>query len=129
MTDRSNELREQRPERRDVLLWIAVLAGPLAWGLTEQISYMIAPTACWLGRPVLLYIVPLATLLVTGVGALIARRRWYLESGETEGSTEKGDFQESRRRFMAAAGFWMCVAFAVAILATAIPPLILRVCD
>jgi hypothetical protein len=126
MTDRTNELREQRPERRDVLLWIAVLAGPFAWGLTEQISYMIAPTACWLGRPVLLYIVPLATLLITGAGALIARRRWHHEA---EGSTEKGDFQESRRRFMAAAGFWMCVAFAVAILATATPPLILRVCD
>ena len=49
MTDRSAQIRDSRPERRDVVLWIPVLAGPLAWVLTEQLSYMLAPTACWQG--------------------------------------------------------------------------------
>jgi hypothetical protein len=126
MTDRANEIRQHRPERRDVLLWFAVLVGPLAWALTEQISYMIAPTACWSRNRFILHLVPLGALLIVAGGALIARRRWH---HEPEGSTEKGDFQNSRRRFMAVAGFWFCIAFALAILASAIPPMILRVCD
>src|SRR4051794_3810788 len=100
MTERTGELREQRPERRDVLLWIAVLAGPLAWALTELVCYTIAPTACWSRNQFMLHLVPLGTLLIVAGGALIARRRWH---HEPEGSTEKGDFQESRRRFMAVA--------------------------
>jgi hypothetical protein len=115
-----------RPERGDVLLWVAVLAGPLAWALTELLSYGIAPTACWSRNKLMLHLVPLGALLIVAAGAAIAWRRL---DGEPAGSTEKGDFQESRRRFMAAAGFWLCLAFALAILATAIPPMILRVCD
>jgi hypothetical protein len=115
-----------RPGRRDVLLWFSVLAGPLAWALTEQLSYMLTPTACWTGRQVILYLVPLTTLLIVLAGALIARRP---VKGEPEGSTEKGLPEDSRVRFMALAGFWLCVSFALAILAQAVPTLVLRVCD
>lgn len=129
MTDRTNEIRRQPPdgpERRDVLLWAAVLTGPLAWALTEMLCYYLAPTACWTRNKLLLHLVPLAALLVVATGAVLARHRL---GREPEGSTEKGDFHESRRRFMAVAGFWLCIAFALAILALAIPPMILRVCD
>lgn len=126
MADRSNELKENRPERRDVLLWIPVLAGPVSWALTEQLSYMLTPTACWTGNHLLLYIVPICTLLIVLGCAFFAYGRWQREP---EGSTETGDPGDSRARFMAMAGFWACVFFAVVILAETVPNLVLRVCD
>jgi uncharacterized membrane protein YidH (DUF202 family) len=126
MADRSNELKENRPERRDVLLWIPVLAGPIAWALTEQLSYMLTPTACWTGSHLLLYLVPLCMVVIVLACAALAHGRW---KRQPEGSTAAGDPRESRARFMAMAGFWLCVSFAVVILAEAVPNLILRVCD
>lgn len=126
MADRSSEIKANRPERRDVLLWLPVLAGPVAWILTEQVSYMLAPTACWNRQHFLLFLVPLGTLLLVAAGAAVAWSRWQREP---EGSTEQGDPRDSRRRFMAVCGFWACVGFAVVILATEVPNLVLKVCD
>jgi hypothetical protein len=126
MPDRSNEIKENRPARGDVLLWIPVLAGPVFWALTEQLSYMLTPTACWTGSHLMLYLVPLCTLAIVLACAFFAYGRW---KRQPEGSTEKGDPRESRARFMAMAGFWLCLSFAVVILAEAVPNLILRVCD
>jgi hypothetical protein len=137
-TDPGAERREQHPERPkpprpgDVQLVIAVLAGPLAWALAEVASYSLAPTACWLGHPLVLYLVPLGPLLVVLAGAGLAWRRWRRqagEPGEPAGSTEKGDPGDSRARFMALAGFWLCLGFALAIVAFGLPPLLLKVCD
>ena len=126
MADRSQEIKENRPARGDVLLWVPVLAGPIAWALTEQLSYMLTPTACWAGSHLLLYLVPLSTLVIVLGCALFAHGRW---KRQPEGSTEKGDPRESRARFMAMSGFWLCVSFAVVILAETVPNLVLRVCD
>jgi hypothetical protein len=126
MADRSREIQQSRPERRDVLLWLPVLAGPVAWILAEQLSYVLAPTACWKGQPLLLHLVPLATLAIAAAGAAFARR---LGRRQPEESTETGDPKASRRRFMAVFGFWSCLGFALAILATEVPNLVLRVCD
>jgi hypothetical protein len=126
MADRSQEIREHRPERHDVLLRIPGLAGPIARALTEQLSYMLTPTACWTGNHLLLYLVPLCTVVIVLACALFAHGRW---KREPEGSTETGPPRVSRARFMAMAGFWLCVSFAVVILAEAVPNLVLRVCD
>src|SRR6185503_20847386 len=93
MADRSAELREERAEPRppgagDIQLVAAVLAGPLAWALAELASYSFAPTACWLGHPLGLYLVPLGPLLVVLAGAALAWRRWHREPA---GSTETGE--------------------------------------
>jgi hypothetical protein len=126
MADRSREIQESRPERRDVLLWLPVLAGPVAWILAEQLSYVLAPTACWNRQPFMLHLVPLGTLAIAAAGAAFARSRW---KRQPEGSTETGDPRESRSRFMALFGFWSCLGFALAILATEVPNLVLKVCD
>jgi hypothetical protein len=126
MADRTSELQENRPELPDVLLWLAALAGPLAWAATEMLGYALAPTACWSGRQFFLHLIPVATLLIAAAGAALARLRWR---AEPSGSTETGDTRQSRRRFMALFGFWACLGFAVAILAQEVPNLVLRVCD
>jgi hypothetical protein len=115
----------QEPSR-DRALWFSVLAGPFAWALTEQLSYMLTPTACWTGSHFILYLVPLGALLIVLAGAAVARSRWRRAP---EGSTERGYPEDSRIRFMAVAGFWLCVSFAVVILAETVPNLVLRVCD
>jgi hypothetical protein len=119
----------ERLDRADLLLWFAVLAGPLAFALAELASYSLAPTACWLGHPLVLYLVPLFPLLVVLAGAALARRRWHRAPGEPAGSTETGEPGDSRARFMALAGFWLCLGFALAIVAFTLPPLLLKVCD
>ena len=94
MADRTNEIKENRPERRDVLLWIPVLAGPIAWALTEQLSYMLTPTACWTGSHLLLYLVPVCTLLIVLACAVFAHGRWKRRAGGVDGD---GGPRESRR--------------------------------
>jgi hypothetical protein len=127
--DRSAELQRERPaplQPGDVQLVIAVLAGPLAWALAELAGYSLAPTACWLGHPLVLYLAPLFPLLIVLAGAGLAWHRWRREPA---GSTETGETEDSRARFLAHAGFWLCLGFALAIVAFALPPLLLKVCD
>ena len=117
-------------ERRDVLLWLGLLAGPIAWYLHEQLSYMLAPSACAAGSHAFLHLVTLGTLLLAAAGAAVAWGRW---KALPEGSTERGETREeaetSRARFMALAGMTSCAAFALIILADEIPNLVLGVCD
>jgi hypothetical protein len=126
MANPTTDPREPEIERRDVHLWLAVLAGPFAWALQQQVSYMITPTVCASGRHVFLHLVTLAALLIAGAGAALAWKRW---KAAPEGSTEKGDPIGSRVRFMALCGVLTCVFFALVILATEVPNLVLRVCD
>ena len=126
MANPTTDPREPDIERRDVLLWLAVLAGPFGWALQQQVSYMTTPTACASGRHVLLHLVSLGALLIVGAGTASAWGRW---KAAPEGSTEKGDPKGSRIRFMALCALTTCVFFLLVILATEVPNLVLRVCD
>jgi hypothetical protein len=111
--------------RRDVLLWLAVFAGPLAWAVDELTSYSLAPTACEAGTKAMLHLVTLLTLLVSLGGALLARS---VGRSLPEGSSKSGS-RDSRARFMALAGTAMGLGFAVAIVAMEVPNWVLRVCQ
>jgi hypothetical protein len=126
MTAHDVDPRPQRVERRDVLLWLAVLAGPLAWAAQLQINYAFAPTACDLGGKTLLHLVSLGAFLVAAAGALLARIWW---KKLPDGSAEMGDAEESRARFMALSGMMLGAFFAIVIAASDVPNWTLRVCD
>jgi hypothetical protein len=111
--------------RRDVLLWLAVLAGPFAWAVDELTSYSLAPTACDAGTKWMLHLVFLVTLLVSLGGALLARS---VGRGLPEGSSEEGS-RDSRARFMALAGTVMGVVFALVIVAEEVPNWVVGVCQ
>jgi hypothetical protein len=118
--------RTSHVERRDVLLWIGLLAGPIAWALHEQVSYMTAETACHSGTVIYQHLATLGTLLLALAGLLIAWRRLQRAP---ESSTEKGDPRASRIHFMALAGVTCSAWFALVILAAWIPNLILGPCQ
>ncbi|HYG65186.1 MAG TPA: hypothetical protein VEL74_21575 [Thermoanaerobaculia bacterium] len=108
------------------MLWAGVMAGPLAWALHQQVSYMLVPTACAKGTEGMLHLVTLAALLMAAAGALISWRSW---KRLPEGSTEMGDAQDTRRRFMALWGLVLSLAFSLVIVAGEIPNWFLGACD
>lgn len=118
--------RPPRIERRDVLLWLAFLAGPTAWALQLLTNYSLTATACALGGKTFLHLVSLVTFLVAVAGAFLA---WVWWRKLPEGSTEFGDAEQSRARFMALAGVAICAFFALVIVAAEVPNWALRVCD
>jgi hypothetical protein len=126
MTAQDVDRRPARLERRDVLLWLAVLAGPLAWAAQLQINYALAATACAMGGKMFLHLVSLGAFLLAAAGALVAWRWW---KKLPEGSTERGDAEGSRARFMALSGMLMGAFFALVIVALEVPNWTLRVCD
>lgn len=126
MANPTTDPREPRIERRDVLLWLGVLAGPFAWALQQQVSYMISPTLCAAGHRGVLHLVTLGALLIAAAGGAVAWHRWRAVYA---GSTSKGIPEGSRVRFMALGGMAACVFFALVILATEIPNFVLRVCE
>jgi hypothetical protein len=125
-TPQSTDPRLLRLDRRDVLLMLAVMAGPFAWAVDELASYSLAPTACADGTKWMLYLVTVLTLLVSLGGAALAHS---VGRGLPDGSTHQGDPTVTRARFLARAGAVLGLSFALVILATAVPNLVLEVCQ
>jgi len=106
-------------------LWTGILAGPTAWALAHTIDYTIVRLTCSTGRvAVLLGVVPVALAIVAG-GAVAAFHAW--RDTANDGPTD-GDQPRQRARFMALLGLITCAFFALAIVAEAIPPLVLDAC-
>jgi hypothetical protein len=111
---------------RDLLtLWVGVLLPPVAWFLSQQISYVLVPWACATGQQFALLLVDLAMILLAGTGGVMAWRSWQRTS------QDHGDEARSmllRSRFMALAGLLSSGMFVLAILAQAMPSFILSAC-
>src|SRR5256885_14838892 len=100
-------------------LWFGILAGPIAWAIDEVIGYTATAHECSTGSRALLHgltIVALATCLSGALSAWSARPN--IESEES-----------NRTDAMAIAGTVLSIAFALVVIATAIPKWILNPCD
>src|SRR5829696_8250191 len=102
----------------NLVLWAGVMAGPLAWALHQQVSYMLVPTACAKGTEGMLHLVTMGALLIAVAGAWTSWRSW---KRLPEGPTDEGDTKETRRRFMALWGLGLSLAFILVIVAGEIP--------
>jgi hypothetical protein len=104
-------------------LWAGLAAGPLAWAALLQTNYVLSYVACEQRHSWMLHLATGIALILVGLGALAA---WWarppLQSGATS-STAQG-----RARFMAVGGLVLCAGFAVVILATEVPVLVLNPC-
>lgn len=101
--------------RQDVLLWLGLLAGPIAFAIDEIVSYAVVSftSSTEHGQHAALYLVTALSLLATLTAFFVAfalNRR----------------VEAPRAKFMALGGVLMSAFFAVVIVAEAIPKILLR---
>lgn len=112
----SEVAREVEIRRSSVLLWSGILAGPFAWATAFELQYSLVAWVCANRALWLFWVTDAAALLVCAAGAWLA---W---------SARRFD-DSPRARFMSASGLLLCFIFAIAIVAVALPPLILHPCE
>ena len=111
--------------RGALLLWFAVMSGPVAWALDQLISYSLVKPVCAAGNKNLLTMISLAALLLvvagTWAGAYCVRR---LPNAELEGGR-----RTDRSYFMALVGIALNALIAILILTAAVPRFVLSPCE
>jgi hypothetical protein len=105
-------------------LWGGLAAGPVAWAALLQTNYVLSYVACEQRHAWMLHVVTAAALLLVALGARMA---WVAAPGLGI-DDEPASPGLSRARFMAVCGLTLCAFFALVILATEIPVLVLRPC-
>jgi hypothetical protein len=103
-------------------LWTGLAAGPLAWAALLQVNYALSYVACERRQIWMLHVATAAALVLVGAGAFTVWLAAPPLIGVTSGTGE------GRARFMALAGLALCAGFAVVIVATEIPVLVLHPC-
>lgn len=111
--------------RRDAALWVAALAGPIAWLVQLQASYTLVGSGCQPRQKLLLWMFLLVALAGSAGGGVLAnavRKRWASNASVDEVSA-------GRIKFMALFALGSSALFTLLILAGAVPVIILRACD
>lgn len=103
-------------------LWAGLAAGPLAWAALLQTNYVLSYVACEQRHTWMLHLATAVALALVALGALAA---WRARPADDEIASATA---EARARFMATGGLALCAGFALVILATELPVLILRPC-
>jgi hypothetical protein len=103
-------------------LWAGIFAGPLAWATDEVVGYTVTAHECSTGSSVFLHALTVSALITCGIGLLCAGSTWAP-------SLDPENDRAERIRSMSLSGIALSLAFAVVILATAIPKWMLSPCD
>jgi hypothetical protein len=110
--------------------WIGVLAGPLAWAALLETNYVLSYVACEQRREWMLHLAAALALALVAAAAWIAWRAapplGY--AAEQEPSTDPSETSVIRAQFMAVGGLALCAFFALVIVATHIPVMVLKPC-
>jgi hypothetical protein len=111
---------------RAAVLWTGILAGPLAWAADLMVRYALVHWSCGTQQTIVLKFISLVTLLVVIGGGVIA---WRAYDQIPSGVPTDGGRPIERSRFMAVVGMVTAALFALAVIATAIPPWVLDACS
>ena len=111
-----------RQPREIALLWMGMLAGPLAWMAQLALNYALTDWTCRSGHRWPLDLAFAVTLAVTEGGALAA---WMVRRPSPPDRTDR---MAARQVFQAWCGLGLCALFALAIAAAMIPRLYLSPC-
>jgi hypothetical protein len=104
-------------------VWTGFALGPLAWGASQQTSYVLATTHCGVGQTSLILAVNAVALVLALIGFGLCWRGWRM----LEGSHETGSAR-SERSFTAVTGMLLSLMFAAVILAQGLANLFLGGC-
>jgi hypothetical protein len=113
-------------KKRDLLLWISVLGGPIVWLVSFEARFALVPWACTFQSKAALFGVFLAALALCAVGATIGWRQWRA-LGENRPTSEGGAFWRSN--FMAIGGMALSAGCGMILVAQAIPEFMLGACQ
>jgi hypothetical protein len=116
---------------RATALWIGLLAGPAVWLVLLETNYVLSYVACGQRQTWMLHLAAAVALLLVAGAAAAAWRAAPPAGGDGPGggaSTDPARTRVIRARFQAVAGLVLCIWFAVVIVATDIPVLVLRPC-
>ena len=118
------------PASRLLALWAGILAGPFAWAALLQTNYVLSYVACEQRHGWMLHVATGAALALIGAAAFAAwRAAASLQPLNDEHVAEHPERTRLlRRRWMALGGLVLCAWFAIVILATEIPALVLHPC-
>ena len=103
-------------------LWAGLAAGPLAWGALLETNYALSYVACEQRHTWMLHLSAGVALVLVGLGALAS----WAAAPPLDGAP--ASTAETRARFMAVGGLALCAWFALVIVATEIPVLVLHPC-
>ena len=103
-------------------LWAGLAAGPLAWGALLETNYVLSYVACEQRHTWMLHVSAGVALVLVGLGALAS----WAAAPPLDGAP--ASTAETRARFMAVGGLALCGWFALVIIATEIPVLLLHPC-
>ncbi len=107
-------------------LWLGPTIGPLAWLIDLQVSFAADRAACEGHSSMLLHVVSITTLLIALLGVWLTWKGWRQAGNEWPGE-EEGIIPRSR--FLAFIGFGTNLMFVAAIIAQAVPKLMLNPCQ
>jgi putative flippase GtrA len=115
--------------RRLLALWSGIMAGPLVWAVLLQTNYVLSYVACEQGHTWMLHLATGIALVLIAAAAAVAWRA----AAPLDALGERADarFDPDRiglLRFMAVGGLGLCAWFAIVILATELPALVLHPC-
>ena len=102
--------------------WSGLAAGPLAWAALLEVNYVLSYVACERRETWMLHLAAAMAMTIVGGGAWAA----WSAAPPLRGATSAAG--EGRVRFMAIGGLALCAWFAVVIIATEIPVLVLHPC-
>jgi len=103
-------------------LWAGLAAGPLAWAAVLETNYALSYVACEQRHSWMLHLGTAIALALVAAGAFLA----WAAAPPLRGATTSA--AEARARFMAVGGLVLCAWFALVIIATEIPVLVLNAC-
>ncbi|MBV8550543.1 MAG: hypothetical protein JOY54_04530 [Acidobacteriaceae bacterium] len=112
--------------KRDFILWIALLGGPIVWLISFETNFALAPWACIFQTKLALHVISIVALVLAAVSGLLAWQEWKGLSGEKE---DRPGGSLPRSRSMALGGVLMSAMFFLVILAQSIPAIVLSACE
>jgi hypothetical protein len=109
-----------------IRLWTGIFAGPILWAADEVIGYSATAHECSTGSEALFHLLTIGALVGCLGGFVLAAQAWRALSGESRPSLSDGTSEWTR--VMAVAGMVLSAAFALLVIATAIPKWMLSPC-